>query len=326
MKEILVRFPKWKFNLMLLTISLIVALVLGEVILRQFFSKNLILLKEERSLLYQFDDRLGWFPRASSTNTFTGSRTISVTHNSRGFRDIEHARTDKPGVVIIGDSFVWGYDVGQSERFTDILRARIPSWDIYNLGVSGYSTDQEYLLLKQQFNYYKPRLVFLVFCTMNDDEDNTANSIGSGAYYKPYFEVYDQKLILNGFPVSKSLNYFGRQHPLLVKSYVLRLLVKAFSPKVIRNVYPPTAFILQEMDQFLRLQGSRLVVGLVDRQPALEQYMKNQNIPFIQLTGAERYATMGYHWTPSGHVTVSNTIYNYLQNSGLLAMEKKGSP
>lgn len=315
--------PKWLVNVILVFVSLILTCGIGEAIIRQFFDKNLTVHEEERSLLYRYDELLGWFPKTNSSNAFTGSRTISVFHNSRGFRDIEQIVNDKPGIMFIGDSFVWGYDVEQSERFTEKLRPRISNWDIYNLGVSGYATDQEYLLLKQQFSYYRPRVVFLVFCTYNDDYDNTTNTIGNGAYYKPYFEVSDQRLVLKGVPVPKSLTYYHRQHPLLARSYLVRLLVKALSPEIVRNIYPPTSAILGEMDDFLRQQGSRLVVGLLDRQPALELFMNNQGIPFIQLTGAERYATHGLHWTPNGHTTVSNKIYDYLFNAGLLETEKK---
>lgn len=309
---------------MLVAASLLLACIIAEAILRIGFEKNLTFYEEERALLYRFDDLLGWFPRTNSTNTLTGSRTISVLNNSRGFRDIDHIKSIKPGVVFIGDSFVWGYDVEQSERFTEKLRTKMSGWEIYNLGVSGYGTDQEYLLLKQQFDYYMPRLVFLVFCTDNDDNDNISNSISNGAYYKPYFEIHDHKLELKGVPVPKSLTYFGRQHPLLAKSYVVRLLVKATSPKIVRsNAFPPTAAIIQEMNEFVVQRGSQLVVGLIERQPALENFMKNQSIPYIQLTGAERYNTNWYHWTPKGHTTVSNKIYDYLLNAGLVNPEKK---
>ena len=312
-------------NALLAAVSLLVALGVSELILRCCFARNLTVREEERSLLYRFDDRLGWFPKTDSISTFTGSRTVSVAHNSRGFRDIEHTHSSKPRAVFIGDSFVWGYDVEQSERFTEKLRSKMSGWEVYNLGVSGYSTDQEYLLLKQQFDYYKPSLVFLVFCTINDDFDNTTNAIGNGAFYKPYFEVYDQKMYLEGVPVPKSLTYFARQHPVFAKSYVVRLLIKATSPKIVQKEFPPTAAILQEMDGFLRQRGSRLVVGLLDRQPFLEQFMNNQDIPYVQLTGAERYPTHGWHWTPGGHTTVSKIIYEYLSNAGLLDSKKQGN-
>lgn len=63
--------------------------------------------------------------------------TISVVHNSHGFRGPEPVNNSKPNVLIIGDSFVWGYDVEASERFTEKLQENHPEWNMYNLGVSG---------------------------------------------------------------------------------------------------------------------------------------------------------------------------------------------
>ena len=40
------------------------------------------------------------------------SAPSSVRHNSLGLRDIEHDAAPKPTIAFIGDSFVWGYDVG----------------------------------------------------------------------------------------------------------------------------------------------------------------------------------------------------------------------
>jgi len=120
-------------------------------------------------------------------------------------------------MIFLGDSFVWGYDAEQQERFTEKLRANIPGWSIYNLGVSGYGTDQEYLLLRQQYDFYRPQIVFLIFCKDNDDEDNSRNE-RYGLYYKPYFTVDGAWLKLRGVPVPRSEAYFFSLHNLLVKS------------------------------------------------------------------------------------------------------------
>src|ERR1041385_5073108 len=171
-------------RLLLLAASMLVSAAIGEAGLRLFFRESLGTEKDEKSLMYRYDAQLGWFPEPNSKHVFTGSRTITVQHNSRGFRDIEPLKTGKPAIAFLGDSFVWGVDVEASERFTDKLQARHPEWNVYNLGVSGYGTDQEYLLLDKYFDEYKPRVVFLIFCSSNDDSDNCWNI--RGGYYKPY--------------------------------------------------------------------------------------------------------------------------------------------
>lgn len=305
-------------NIAMLAISVIITCALGEVLLRLFFSDRFVIHKEERSLLYHYDEYLGWFPTANIAQTFVGSHPIHVSHNSRGFRDIEQVKSAKPGILFLGDSFVWGYDVEAKDRFTEKLRSRLPDWDLFNLGVSGYGTDQELLLLMAQFDYYCPKLVFLVYCTYNDDFDNAANTIGNGWYYKPYFvEDTPGHLQLKGVPVPKSLSYLGSQYPLLTKSYLVRLIAKSLAPALIKNEYPPTTQIITKMNEFITSRGSRLVVGLTEPHRSLENLFREKGIPYVMVNG-EAYPANGFHWTPAGHSTVSATIYDFLQGNGLL--------
>src|SRR5882762_9040082 len=141
---------------------------------------------DERSLMYRYDKTLGWFPIANRQAYLLGSRAFGVTNNSEGFRASERTASDKPGIIFLGDSFVWGYDVEASERFTDKLQALHPELAIYSMGVSGYGTDQEFLLLREQLKRVRPILVFLVYCTVNDDLENSENML-QRQYYKPYF-------------------------------------------------------------------------------------------------------------------------------------------
>jgi hypothetical protein len=204
------------------------SLALLELILRLFFSSDFYISPNELNLTYQYDSRLGWFPIPGCNKTLRGMRTTSVVHNHDGFRDFEHSQnSDKPRVLFLGDSYVWGFGVNAAERFTDKLRARHPDFDIHNCGVSGYGTDQEYLLLQQWFDSYKPSLVFLVFCTENDRFDNCLN-FRYKAYYKPYFTTNSQGLQLHGVPVPRLDRSFFLGHPFLGSSYFLRLLVRCY--------------------------------------------------------------------------------------------------
>lgn len=311
--------PAWLMNLLLSVGTVLLSLIVAETVLHLLYKDFLIIQKEERAVLHRYDEMLGWVPRTGVSQQFTATRTISVTHNSRGFRDIDQRLKPGKRIVFIGDSFVWGYDVEQHERFTELLREKLPNWQIFNLGVSGYGTDQEYLLLQAQFDHYQPDVVFLVFCTDNDDNDNISNSIGPGLYFKPFFESTSGHLVLRGIPVPKSLTYFGYHHPTLSRSYLVRLIVRALAPKpTMADGIPPTAAIIQEMNEFVRRKGSRLMVGLTQRQPLLESVMLNENIPFLQLSDAERYNANGFHWTPAGHAVVSSKLFDFLLRTGVV--------
>ncbi len=120
------------------TIAVIAAsFLLAEVIFRLADFRELRQDSSERSLSYDYDAELGWAPVPSSEATVTTARTIHIRHNSLGFRDIEYKPDERPVILSIGDSFVWGVDAESNERFTDLLRERITRFSILNAGVSG---------------------------------------------------------------------------------------------------------------------------------------------------------------------------------------------
>ena len=284
--------------------------------------KRLLLLTlDERNLNYRYDPELGWFPIANSKGYFRGSRPVQVNNNARGFRDVEHVVGTKPRMVFLGDSFVWGYDVEQWERFTEDLRARVSDWSIYNLGVSGYGTDQEYLLLKRQYDFYRPQIVVLIFCRDNDDDDNSRN-VRYGFYYKPYFTVDNGRLRLRGVPAPKSETYFFSQHKLLAKSGWVRLFAHAYfkvtAPPEFIAPRSPTHAILADMNRFIKSNGGKFVVGLERSYPELEEFFAVEHIPYVDLSNPYTYPTSSHHWTPEGHLFVGEKIEAFLKEGHYL--------
>jgi hypothetical protein len=140
----------------------------------------------ERSLAYDYDAELGWMPVPHSSGIIKTFRTTHYKHNNLGLRDEEFTLDAKPTILFLGDSYVWGLDSEADERFTELLKPRIPDYKILAAGVSGFGTDQEYLLLKRLWPKVKPAVVVLVYCWENDRKDNTTNKRYFN-YYKPYF-------------------------------------------------------------------------------------------------------------------------------------------
>src|SRR6476469_1197768 len=91
-------------------VILVVTLAVAEVSLRILDLRYLRLDESGIQPVYAHDAELGWFPIPNSVQTYTGSRTVQVHHNSIGFRDVEPEQTAKPTIAFVGDSFVWGYD------------------------------------------------------------------------------------------------------------------------------------------------------------------------------------------------------------------------
>jgi hypothetical protein len=308
-------------GLLLLVVSLLILTGLAELGLRVFCRQSLEVARDERTMLYRYDEVLGWRPVANSSNRFVGFRAITVVNNRLGFRAPEPATNDHPGLMFLGDSFVWGYDVEAAERFTDKLQARHPEWNVYNLGVSGYGTDQEFLLLEMEFARYRPRVVFVVYSAETDEEDNSTNFRYEG-YYKPYCLVITNRLQIQGLPVPRAERVFLVEHRLLARSCFVRLLARAWfkltAPPVVSNP-SPTGAILLNMQHFARSQGATLAVGLTLHRPRLQEFLQHHDIPWVDLTTMLRYPTNGFHWTPAGHTVVCGRIEEFLTQGKLLS-------
>lgn len=165
----------------------------------------------EHGNISQYHPVLGWSGVPSGDEPHvTRNRRVQLSHNSKGFRDIEHepGGTGKPPVVFLGDSFTWGYEVEWDEMFVNLVRERLPDVEVFNLAHRGYGTDQSYLTYMDWQTGWHPELVVLMF-SENDVWDN--NTDFQYRKSKPYFQVADGSLVLEGVPVDKDLGWTGGQ-------------------------------------------------------------------------------------------------------------------
>ena len=309
-------------------IMTIVTLVAVEVTLRIVDLRELREGVSERSLSYQYDAELGWMPVPGSVSTATNARTVQVRHNSLGLRDDEFVLDAKPTIMFLGDSFVWGLDAEASERFSEILKPRIPDYKILAAGVSGFGTDQEYLLLQRLWPKVKPAVVVLMFCTDNDRDDNSSNIRYEG-YQKPYFtRGADGSMVLAGQPVPKSRLQAIKEDWWVRHSWLVRLAnavyLKLRHPAV--RIPDPTEMLIDKIRAFVEANGAKFLVGLQSSDDALVRHLEAARIPFVAFDGAESYrgASIGGHWTPEGQKFVANRLFGLL--SANLAIAGKRSP
>ncbi|MFO1111130.1 MAG: SGNH/GDSL hydrolase family protein [Bradyrhizobium sp.] len=290
-----------------------------EIVLRVADFRELRETLSETSLVYDFDAELGWMPIPGSAGTIQSFRTTHYKHNSLGLRDEEPRLDGKPAILFLGDSFVWGLDSEADERFSDLLKARIPDHRIYSAGVSGFGTDQEYLLLERIWPTMKPAVVVLIFCAQNDREDNM-RSLYYFNYYKPYFVTQpDGSLQLMGQPVPRSHLLYFRDHWLVHHLWLARLATNAYMrfryPKV--TVPDPSEKLIGKMRAFVEGNGGKLMVGIQWHDERLERYLAANKIPFVSLDGADfikpsKENVWGPHWTPEGQKDVADRIFGML--------------
>lgn len=278
-----------------------------------------------RSLDYAYDAELGWAPVPNSSSQITTFRTTHFRHNSLGLRDEEFVADAKPTILFIGDSFVWGLDSEADERFTELLKAKISDYQILAAGVSGYGTDQEYLLLKRLWPKVKPAVVVLIFCSDNDRLDNRTNKRYDN-YYKPYFATQaDGSIKLMGQPVPRSQLLYYRDELLVRNLWLARLATDAYvrikDPQVF--VPDPTEKLVGNIREFVESNGGRFLVGIQHSDEAMAGYLDANRIPYVGLEGAAFYTEGGFgpHWRPEGHAVVAERIFGMLSANGIVPRE-----
>jgi hypothetical protein len=307
--------------------------------------------------MWVYDETKGWF-HSKSTLAETGiggPERFPVRLNSIGLRGPE-TRLDRPEergrVLVFGDSYVFGVGVEEERLLTThlarLLAPHFPSGvEVLNLGVAGYSTDQQVLLWQELGSRLSPDLVILVVCD-NDYLGNTEN-FAYRQYYKPYFELEDDGgLRLENVPVPRLSRtqrvklWLGREsnvwnfvrnrnagHP-KVRSLLRKLEVDVSRPP--RAPYRVTAALVKSFAREVTTQGAFFLVTSTARRgenPTLFQNLSRQLAPagihhldlFPILDAARRREPdrewdfrSDPHWNRDAHELAASTLFEYLRD------------
>ena len=148
--------------------------------------------------LIVYDRHLGW----AMAPYWTGRHRhtdfdVAYNTNARGFR----GRFGQQGrkVAYVGDSFTFGLGVEDEETFVSLLQS--PDRSTWNLGVIGYSTDQEALLIERKVLEWQPDEIVLAVYLGNDLFDNERAFPLQGRNAKPFFRLEREELHLENTPV-----------------------------------------------------------------------------------------------------------------------------
>jgi hypothetical protein len=304
--------PGWLRAIATQVAVLLVALVGCEAMLRVIDLRYLRMDESGLAPVYAHDAELGWYPIANSAQIYSGARSVHVRHNSLGLRDIEPDNVPQRTIAFVGDSFVWGYDAEEDERFTNILRTKLPGYRIANIGVTAYGTDQEYLLLRRVWDRIKPNVVVLMVCVDNDRIENSTNLRYDGPY-KPYFASG----AFHGQPVPWSRHLYFGHYWLARHSFVARVAISAYvyakHPPV--ALEDPTEQLIAMMRDMVQSSGGTFLIGLQKRDPRHEAFFRAQGIAFATFEDADAYPTHGNHWTPKGNAQVAERLMALLGES-----------
>ena len=133
--------------------------------------------------------------------------------NDAGFRcNHDFQKRKKPGlrrILLFGDSFTAGDGVPNAKRYGDILEGQIPHLEVYNFGLPGTGTDQQYLAYKEYSSDIDHDLLIISVFVENvkrvyahyryyQDEGGRI-----ACYAKPYFLLENGKLALRNVPPAR---------------------------------------------------------------------------------------------------------------------------
>jgi len=299
--------------------------------------------RDEAGLSYALDDwseTRGWTLKPNLRDLPFRGKLVSS--NSKGVRGLQEFGYEKPPqktrIVVLGDSFTFGEEVGDDETYAHDLQTLVPDSEVLNLGVHGYGHDQMLLYLQEEGIRYHPDIVLLGF--MPDDMER--NLLSFRDYAKPHFAVRNGGLELTTGPVPRPEETLAAEK---WRSKFLDLLSMAWSryewrsgrTAVVRKEL--TNAILDEMKSSIERAGARAAFaylpvygeiprtdeGLTARERAFFAYCKERGIASLYIQPAFRakakqgvkFKTTG-HWGPLEHQTAAEGLKAELIAKGLL--------
>jgi hypothetical protein len=177
---------KWKRKLLLSISSVVALLVLLELVLRvRDVYTGQIISKDLDALFYKKEAPLHPFFGYTARKNFSGflpfiepGRRYWVETNSEGFRTQEFypKLPDSYRIVLMGDSFLYGYNANQEETIAVVLERLAQKEisekiEVFSLGIASYSTVRYAALTRAYLDYLKPNLI-IVSVDQSDFEDD----------------------------------------------------------------------------------------------------------------------------------------------------------
>jgi lysophospholipase L1-like esterase len=296
-------------RLTLLVASLTVGLLAGEAVVRMFYEPAPAEMDDFRlskSPYYKADAELPWVPRNNVVGRHDrqGLFSSSFSTNSRGLRDGEH-QIQKPAgterVVVLGDSFTWGWGVNDGEVYPRRMEEHLRATEVINLGVTAFALRDSIVYFKREGLQYEPDVVVVGFCLndiyreMNEEDERGARPATSvearrGFRLKEFLATSSAlyKLTVDRVNANKKLSR------LLVKLGIKESLVgfegldTSLKPALLD--YPPrlTDSFEQTKAELLELQaitdalGSRLVIALVPSRQSVERQSLLASIAYTE--------------------------------------------
>jgi hypothetical protein len=159
--------------------------------------------------LYTAHETRGWALRASAVGVVIGETKQYVRINNHGFRDADR-NYEKPAntvrIALLGNSWTEGLQVPLDKTYCSLLEHKLTELacfsgkhvEVLNFGISGYSTAQELITLREEVWKYSPDIVVVAFYSARDVANNVRNlNNAADPEQSPYFVYRGGSLVLD---------------------------------------------------------------------------------------------------------------------------------
>jgi lysophospholipase L1-like esterase len=316
--------------------------------------------------LTQPDAALGWKQTPNARKRFTNElgETAEVRYNEHGHRGPSYplAREQgKPRILVLGDSFTGGTQVGDDELFTALLERFNPGWQVLNAGVAGYGTLQQLLYLQTSGLKHQPDLVLLM-AFENDLTDNCSPAY-PGIGPRPYARLSKESIEVLHDPEGLEFRKYALPVPFLtalnqhshlfyfLNTYIYQPLraqeMRArHAADWARAEQCGTVEVMSRLlDRMVRITAdhdTRLAVVIIPTREEARQgkatvldpvarYCAQHGIPHLSLLEAmhrHKEAALAYfpkdiHWTRQGHQVAAQAISVFLRELATTATQPR---
>jgi lysophospholipase L1-like esterase len=210
--------------------------------------------------MYTADEAAGYRLSPAFAGTIRrGDVVTTFSTNSLGLRAPEVGPKDRPRILAFGDSFTWGWGVGQGEEWISVAGREL-GCEAINCGVNGYGTENELALLSRVGPELSPDLVLVGFFA-NDYTDNLLGATG----------IYT---VRDGYLFDRFSHEWFQESFLARESHLYRLVTQAWETARVRwlggipSARPVRQFTQAEFRRGMELSAQHLV-AMRDRAAAL---------------------------------------------------------
>ena len=204
------KLKRFSQNLLLLLTTLLVMTIAGELAVRVFSNLSVPLIKRNQ--------KLGKTYRENSTREIMGPESkqkVQIRINEEGFRTLPRPTAKPSGTIriaIIGDSQIAAINTREENTMAvlleDKLNLQYPQmhWEVFNFGVSGANTAQEFNLYRELVRKYSMDIIVCAYYNGNDFADNSLRLGRSPGIYMDFKEGSDKLTTLYPAPSRKKLS------------------------------------------------------------------------------------------------------------------------